>query len=167
MNTHVLNSKFSYFWCLSHVKAYQKLCGSTILENTPCAHGTDGFAIKLRYSLGKLFYKLKNITILNRNNNGKRQIQIMKMMWGFCHNKKLTKLKKNDVSWFRQSRTTSVVCLHLYVRHSSPSINFCYGDSFADALAKGTFLTLTTQTLPISKGENCSVDDSLYTLTSL
>ena len=26
----------------------------------------------------------------------------------------------------------------------------CYGDAFSDAPAKGTFLTLTTQTVPIS-----------------
>ena len=58
----------------------EKLCGSTILEKMSCAQGSDVFAMKLRYSLGKLIYKLKNITILERNNNGKRKIQIMKMM---------------------------------------------------------------------------------------
>ena len=88
--THALNRKFSYFWCLSDVIAYQKfglaanfdekLCGATILENMPCAQGSDVFAMKLRYSLGKLIYKLKNITILERNNNRTRKIQIMKMM---------------------------------------------------------------------------------------
>ena len=88
--THALKRQFSYFWCLSHVIAYQKfglaanfdekLCGSTILENMPCAQGSNVFAMKLRYSLGKLIYKLKNITILERNNNGTRKIQIMKMM---------------------------------------------------------------------------------------
>ena len=36
----------------------------------------------VRYSHGKLFYKPKNVTVLNRNNNGTRQIQIIKMMWG-------------------------------------------------------------------------------------
>ena len=36
----------------------------------------------VRYSHGKLFYKHKNVTILNINNNGTRQIQIIKMMWG-------------------------------------------------------------------------------------
>ena len=78
---------------------YEKLCGSTILENMPRAQSTDDFDMKLRYSLRNVFYTLKNITILNRNNNGKRQIQIMKM----------------KVSWFRDSRTTSVVCWHLHV----------------------------------------------------
>ena len=82
--------KIIFFWGMSHVIAYlrfgsdanfdENLCRSNILENTPCAQGTDVFAMKLRYSLGKLFYKFKNITILNRNNNEKRQIQIMKMM---------------------------------------------------------------------------------------
>ena len=32
---------------------------------------------------------------------------------------------------------------------------------FADVLAKGTFLTLTKQILPICNGENCSVGDLL------
>ena len=42
-------------------------------------------------------------------------------------------------------------------------MNFCYGEAFADAPEKkGTFLTLTTHTFPISNGETCSVDDSLY-----
>ena len=36
----------------------------------------------VRYSHGKLFYKPKNATVLNRNNNITRQIQIIKMMWG-------------------------------------------------------------------------------------
>ena len=46
-------------------------------------------------------------------------------------------------------------------------MNFCYGEAFADAPAKGTFITLTTHTLPISNGENCRVDDSLYSVASL
>ena len=58
----------------------EKLYCFTILENTPCAQGIGVFAMKLCYGLGKLFYKFKNITILNRNNNGTRQIQIMKIM---------------------------------------------------------------------------------------
>ena len=40
-------------------------------------------------------------------------------------------------------------------------MNFSYGDVYADALVKVAFLTLTTQTLPICIGENCSVDDLL------
>ena len=34
----------------------------------------------------------------------------------------------------------------------------------ADAPAKGTILTLTTQTVSISNGENCSIDNSLYSV---
>ena len=39
-----------------------------------------------------------------------------------------------------------------------------FSDAFADAPAKGTILTLMTQTALISNGENCSVD-SLYWIT--
>ena len=40
--------------------------------------------------------------------------------------------------------------------------HFCHGDVSADAPVKGTFLTLTTQTLKIRNGETCSVEDLLY-----
>ena len=43
-------------------------------------------------------------------------------------------------------------------------MNFCYGEDFADAPAKGKFLTLTNHTFPISNGETSSVDDSLYSV---
>ena len=41
-------------------------------------------------------------------------------------------------------------------------MNFCHDDVSAGALVKGTFLTLTTQTLTICNGETFSVDDFLY-----
>ena len=44
------------------------------------------------------------------------------------------------------------------------SVIFCYGDVFSDAPAKGTFHTLTTLTLPTGNGENCSVDNLLYSV---
>ena len=49
-----------------------------------------------------------------------------------------------------------------YFRYRSPSVKFCHGDVSADGPVKGTFLTLKTETLTICNGENCSVDDLLY-----
>ena len=68
------------------------------------------------------------------------------------------------VGFVSHERLQLVAGIDLYVRYQSPSINFCYGEAFADAPEKGTSLTLTTQTVPICNGENCSVDDSLYSV---
>ena len=64
-------------------------------------------------------------------------------------NKKMTFL-----GFVSHEQVMSVVCLHLYLRYWSNSVKFCYGDNFADTPAKGAFLTLTTESVPICKGEN-------------
>ena len=71
----------------------------------------------------------------------------------------MDKMQKNDVSCFRQSRTTSIVCWHLYF-----GIEVTLSTFVMVALAKGKFLTLTTQTVPISNKGSCSVDDLLYSV---
>ena len=48
---------------------FQKLGGSVIYKDAPCAHGTHIFATECRKSLRKLFYKQETIQFFNRNNN--------------------------------------------------------------------------------------------------
>ena len=50
---------------------FQNLGGPTIFKNAPCAHGTNGFAMKFRKNLWKLFYKQETVKILKRIKNGK------------------------------------------------------------------------------------------------
>ena len=48
-----------------------------ILKDATCTHGTNVFAIKICKSFWKTFYKQEIIKLLNRNNNGKCQEEIM------------------------------------------------------------------------------------------
>ena len=45
----------------------QKLCGATIWQNAPCAHGYEVFVVKFGKNLEKSFYKLKSIASENGN----------------------------------------------------------------------------------------------------
>ena len=69
---------------------------------------------------------------------------------------------KNVAPWFRKSHTNLVDWELHFFRYWSPSVNFCHCDVSGYAHAKGTILTLTSQTLNICNGETCRVDDLLY-----
>ena len=71
------------YWKFGSVfKLFQTLGGSVIYKDAPCACGTGVFATECCKSLWKLFYKQENIKFFKRNNNWKRQEQIMIMMSG-------------------------------------------------------------------------------------
>ena len=62
-------------------KKCQNLGGRTIYKDVPCVHDTKVFAMKFRESLSKLFYKQEIMEISKRNIKGKRQKEIMIIMW--------------------------------------------------------------------------------------
>ena len=59
---------------------FHNLGEPNIYKDAPCADGTSDFAMQFRRSLWKMFYEQEIITILKRNNNGKRQEEIMILM---------------------------------------------------------------------------------------
>ena len=74
--------------------------------------------------------------------------------------------EKSDVLRFDWSKTTKTVLGHHYFHYESPSIKFCPCDFLTNFLAKGLFLTSTTQTLPTFNGGNCSFAGFWYSVAN-